>query len=453
MQRNTTIMVLIIIFQKSQKFVLSRLSFRFRSFNPNWVHFAAVAKRAVYFDARHATGRIRRREGWFGSGGKQGWQVNFPENIAAAPVDMGKPVKIRARLDGIQIVRGLSAVLVVIAHANLMMAHGQFYGQSPYNITYAGQFGVTLFFIISGFIIVYTSLSHDLTPRIGRVEFARRRWVRIVPFLWLMVVAYNLMSLVGTHQVEWLRFGRALAVWPVGELKPNIVWSLRHEFLFYALFALTVMGARRRTWLLALWFVAPLALWPVLYAFGFTLSVTPDWPTELMSVVLLGAWTGANLQFGVGFVLGVLALRSHALVKPRRFAMVATVIAVAAAAVIVELAALPIGLMRSVVWTVCAAPPVWLSLMVGARQQGMLGRLGVLLGDASFAIYLTHNTVILLLFNASKHLHRLPPPIAFHTGLTVIALAAGMIVHRLVERPLIAWFSSRFKRPGVAAAG
>jgi peptidoglycan/LPS O-acetylase OafA/YrhL len=261
------------------------------------------------------------------------------------------------------------------------------------------------------------------------------------------------MSLVGTHQVEWLRFGRALAVWPVGALKPNVVWSLRHEFLFYALFALTIMGVRRRTWLLGLWFVAPLALWPVLDAFGFALSVTPDWPTELMSVLLLGAWTGANLQFGAGFVLGVLVLRSHALVKPQRFAMVFTLLAVAAAALVVEVAALPIGLTRSIVWTVCAAPPVWLSLMVGARQPGWLGRLGILLGDASFAIYLTHNTVILLLFNASKHLHRLPPPIAFHAGLTVIALAAGIIVHRLVERPLIAWFTARIRRPGVAAAG
>ncbi len=329
--------------------------------------------------------------------------------------------------------------MVVVAHANLMMLHPEYYGRRPYNIIYSGQFGVTLFFVISGFIIAYTCLSGDLRPRLDRFEFARRRFVRIVPFLWLMVIAYNVMSLIGTHQVEWLRIIRAMVVWPVGELKPNIVWSLRHEFLFYALFALTILGSRRRLWILIAWFVAPLVLWPMVYALGFTLPTTPEWPTELMSVMFLGAWTGANLQFGAGFVLGVLTLQGHAVMRPRGFGLAWTLLAVTIAAILVEFWALPIGLLRSVVWTMCAAVPVWLSLMVPARVPGWLGRVAVVLGDASFAIYLTHNTIILLLFGAARHLHSLLPAILFHTALTLAALAGGIIVHRLIEKPLIAW--------------
>ena len=303
---------------------------------------------------------------------------------------------------------------------------------------------MSIFFEISGFIIAYVSLRSDLMPAIARSDFAYRRIVRIIPFLWLMAIAYNAVSAIGTHKVDWLPFLRVLTVWPVGALKPNVVWSLRHEFLFYGLFGVTMLGTRRRPWLLALWFVAPILLWPLLYAQGFTLSLTPDWPVELMSVTLLGAWTGANLQFGAGFLLGIALLRDHPAMRLRDFGLIWSVLAVLTIAVIAEAWALPIGLERSVVWTIMAAVPVWLSVVASARA-GWLARIGTVLGDASFAVYLTHNMVILMMITAAKHFHPMPAPIPFLAAMVVAAVAAGIAAHYVIERPMIRWCRSRLE--------
>ena len=58
---------------------------------------------------------------------------------------------------GIQLLRGLAALLVILAHANLMMRYPRYFGVSPFDIKDAGIFGVTIFFVISGFIIAIVS--------------------------------------------------------------------------------------------------------------------------------------------------------------------------------------------------------------------------------------------------------------------------------------------------------
>ena len=351
---------------------------------------------------------------------------------AAAPRADPAPI-----LPGIQLLRGLSVLLVLATHADIMVAYAQYAGRSPLGLIDTGLFGVSIFFVISGFIIVRVALRDDRTPRHSRSEFGRRRFIRIVPFLWVTVLAYNLLSSLGTGTVEWLPALRALVVWPVGELKPNVIWSLRHEFLFYALFALTMLGKRRRPMLLVLWFLAPLIAWPILWM---TQSTIPDEPgplAELVRVVLLGARGGANLQFGGGFLLGWLMLKRSPLMAPRAIGPGWAVAATLAVAVVAEQLALPIGLPRTVVWTLLAVPPVWLAI-VGTAHRGCLMSLGNRLGDASFAIYLVHNAALLVLFEVARRVG-LHAPIPTFALACVAAILAGLLAHRFVERPLIAW--------------
>lgn len=62
----------------------------------------------------------------------------------------------RKTLDFIQVLRALAAVLVVLHHARLFLT-GTEHEKLSFNLFWPGAFGVDLFFIISGFIIVYTS--------------------------------------------------------------------------------------------------------------------------------------------------------------------------------------------------------------------------------------------------------------------------------------------------------
>jgi peptidoglycan/LPS O-acetylase OafA/YrhL len=348
----------------------------------------------------------------------------------------------RPILSGIQLLRGLSAVLVVAAHANLMMGNPKNFGVSPFPLRDAGMFGVAVFFVISGFIIGMVSLDTQWRPRLSKGDYAWRRFVRIVPFLWLSVIGYNILSSVGTGEVEWLPFLRAMTLWPIGELKPNVVWSLQHEMIFYILFALAMLGTRIRLWILALWFVAPLVYGGAIALFGHAAIPANTAVAELFRVVLLGGFSGANVQFGAGFILGLVWLRSPALSRMRLpGGLVIATILIVLATVIVEIMAFPIaGFGRMIVWSAMAMVIVAVGMLV-RDEKGPLQTIGMILGNASFSIYLVHNAVLLILFKAALWMpDALPLSLLFFFFFGVATLA-GVVVHYLVEAPLISLLS------------
>ncbi|WP_165356443.1 acyltransferase [Sphingosinicella sp. BN140058] len=371
--------------------------------------------------------------------------------IAAAPqqkdAPASKPSAGAGLLVGIQLLRGCAAMLVILAHANLMMRYPRYFHQSPFDIREAGVFGVTVFFAISGFIIAIVSLDRDLRARLTIPDFAWRRFVRIMPFLWLAVIGYNVLTYLGTREVEWMNALRALVIWPVGGLKPNVIWSLRHEIIFYGLFAATLMVARQRWWLLGIWFVSPLI-------FGLAVPLIvgrplgADSPVEqFLHVLLMGSENGANLQFGAGFGLGILYLKRHAWIRPRRIGGLLSVLAiVAAATVLVEWMDMSVGLLRSCLWTLLAAAIVWTGIVCEGSPR-WLEKVGIVLGNASFAIYLTHNGVLLTAFEAATKLHVALPREALFFVFVALATATGLLVHYLVEKPLIALLSRRRVAP------
>jgi len=344
-------------------------------------------------------------------------------------------------LAGIQLLRGLAACMVVLAHDNEMMQFGRYFHKSAVPIDQSGIFGVSVFFVISGFIIAYVSLGGDLKPKFTVRDYARRRFLRIVPFLWLSVIGYNLLSFAGTHQIDWWPALGAMFIFPIGELKPNVVWSLRHELLFYVLFAISMMGARRRLWVLIPWFAAPLFYQGLLQITHGAAAPGNPALADLLQVVLGGSGTGANLQFCMGFTLGLLFLRGNPLTTPRlRGGLIITLVVTVAAAALVEALALPPGLERSLLWTVLAAIIVWLGL-ISLPSDNWFQKVGIALGDASFAIYLIHNGVLLVLLEASRSLHHTIPLGLFFAVSASAAIVIGVIAHYLIEAPLIKWLS------------
>lgn len=354
----------------------------------------------------------------------------------------------RTTFHGIQLLRGLTACLVVLAHVNLVMGHADQYGATLLPVRLSGMFAVGVFFAISGFIIAVVSLDSAWRGSISRLHYFSKRFIRIVPFMWLCIIGYNLLSAAGTRQIEWAPFLRALSLWPVGELKPNVVWSLQHEALFYLLFALSFLGARRRPWLLALWFIAP-----ILYA-GFL--ATGLWPgpirqqpfVDLANLVLLGGFSGANLQFGVGFLLGLAYLKHGPQGAPlfnRPMPTIGVILILLVACAMVEWTDFPIrGLGRMIAWSLMAGGILWSGIIMAAPKKPGLGfRLAMLLGDASFAIYLVHSAVLMV---ALAITHRFSSIAYTFPGITLAAIVClcvvvGVITHLLVERPLIGWLA------------
>jgi exopolysaccharide production protein ExoZ len=347
---------------------------------------------------------------------------------------MSKVPERRQTFVGIQYARGVAALLVVFFHAAAEMAADSAYGGMPHPALNFGYVGVPIFFVISGFIITVVSLDSTLRPRVGLASFAIKRAVRILPFMWLAIVAYNLLSFVGTRSVEWGPLLRALMLWPAGTVKPNVIWTLRHEALFYLLFAASFLGTRRRPWLLALWCLLPVALYLLLPA-------APGETGDPSFVQLFAA--DVNIMFGLGVLIGL-----YTQVASQRVGSTwpGGAMIVYAGGGLVATAAWLLGWRAGLgAYTGVA---MLSALLIGAAVRlspgtTLVDRLALLLGDASYAIYLVHNMVLLPGLLIGRSLVAKTGLWPVYSMVVIAAICVGIVVHLVVEKPLIAAISRR----------
>jgi peptidoglycan/LPS O-acetylase OafA/YrhL len=351
-------------------------------------------------------------------------------------------------LGGVQILRGLCAMLVVLSHENGFLGFPDVFSARPMPaLIDAAAFAVAVFFAISGFIIVASSLDDHWQPRLSAADYARRRAIRILPFFWLCTVGYNLLSWAGTGRVKWVAIVSTLLLSPVGELRPNVAWSLRHELLFYLLFAFAFLRRSRRPLPLLLWFASPLLLAVPIVAFEHS-APAGSLSAEALRVIFLGSENGANLQFAVGFAIGLAWVKARSPAGGLRHGPLLCTLLFAAASAAIILWPLPPGVAQQLLWSVTAGGVLW-SAILAKVGDSLAARVGMLFGNASFSIYLTHNPVMLIILAATKRLHfvaRTEMQLAVYLGFCVLVSAAvGIIVHLAVERPLIRLLIKRFR--------
>jgi exopolysaccharide production protein ExoZ len=335
------------------------------------------------------------------------------------------------QLNGVQYLRGLAASLVVAEHANIVIGLPKYFGRQPVPFEfYGGPAGVDLFFVVSGFIIAYITLDPpSLQPRGGIGDFLWRRFARIVPFLWLCVATYAALRFVGRDgSFEWKPYLRALTLYPIGPLNPSQAWTLRHEVLFYLVFATAFWRSRPRLLWVGAWMLSPLLFFSLF-----------DLAQPTVAAALLGfVFNRLNLLFAFGFVASLVYLR-----RPDWF--VASV--PNGMTVLTGLCGLYLLLFMLISYTHLATADVLLAgigasliLYVALRATptpGLISRVGLALGDASYAIYLTHGAIISAILGAWSRLA--PGSSVLVVALVCIAasLGAGILIHRTIERPMV----------------
>ena len=157
-------------------------------------------------------------------------------------------------VSSIQILRAVAALGVVALHVSHEGAT-RLGARNPLPDFSVGAAGVDLFFVISGFIMVYAS--DALFARAGApAYFFTRRLARIVPLYWAAtaaaVVCFVAFRYAGAlEQLSWQTFVASLLFvpWPRpdGAMLPvhMLGWTLNFEMFFYVVFALALMLTRR----------------------------------------------------------------------------------------------------------------------------------------------------------------------------------------------------------------
>lgn len=209
----------------------------------------------------------------------------------------------RDDLVSIQFLRGVAAFLVMFHHAQ-SEAIQEFGFESVNRIPIPGGIGVDVFFVISGFIMVYAS--RELFGRkAAPVEFIKRRLIRIVPLYWFYTTSMLMAMLIFPDRLNDAEFdiyniiSSCLffpASTPRGEISPilDIGWTLNYEMFFYIIFACVIMFPLRRA-------VAAVIVAITAIVFLGILLPTP--------IVPLRFWTNSIiLEFAFGCGLGYIYL-------------------------------------------------------------------------------------------------------------------------------------------------
>jgi len=177
-----------------------------------------------------------------------------------------------ARNPGIDLLRGVSILLVVLHHTGLRipLKHTALASFLPRwlldGLNYNGYEAVFVFFVISGFLITGNTLKRwGSLDRIDIKAFYARRFARIMPCLLLLVIVLSALHLLGVDDYVINRAGQSLprAIvaalglhlnWYEGQtgyLPGNwdVLWSLSIEEVFYIGFPIVCL-LTRRVWIL-----------------------------------------------------------------------------------------------------------------------------------------------------------------------------------------------------------
>lgn len=333
----------------------------------------------------------------------------------------------RGTLDAIQYLRGIAAMMVVYYHAFPQVARMG----SPHGGPKWLSSGVDIFFVISGFVMVYSAARH---PQRGALAFLRDRIVRIVPLYWALSFVMLLLLLFVPAAAQTSRFDPAHVLasflfvpwmhplqhhyWPM--LTPG--WTLNYEMFFYVIFAAALGIAGRRRGLVVAISCAVLAG----LALSRTLLPTADG--------IAGVYTNSLvLEFGFGMLLGEMFLRAGNFVSHRWW----VVIGLGSFGLAISGATRPL-LTQGLSIGVPAAMVVLGALYVPLSLDGAAQKIARKLGDASYAIYLSHPLLMSALGQIWRKIVPAGPPgwAGFVLCAPLICAVAGILLHHLLEKPL-----------------
>jgi exopolysaccharide production protein ExoZ len=333
-------------------------------------------------------------------------------------------------LKSIQVLRAVAAIGVLTLHAATEKVTHIGGEPGPFKNFLLGAAGVDLFFVISGFVMVYSSQS--LFGRTdGPQRFFLRRLARIAPLYWAVTVAI-ILYIYAVHGAKlWDIYTPASLVaaflfWPYPRVDGFafpvhlLGWTLNYEMFFYAVFAAAILLPRR---------VAVPAVCVAFVAFAAIGRAT---------VLPLPFLFWANLiilEFCYGMLIA-LAYREGFRLPPA----IAWALGLAACAGYAAMYSPPEawGEWRVLFWGLPGAALVAsCALSASTWRPGLAGRFFGLLGDASYSLYLVHPlTFPLVRWTVGRWFDFSGAPWLYAAIAWLAAIAAAIVCYLAFERPI-----------------
>jgi peptidoglycan/LPS O-acetylase OafA/YrhL len=323
----------------------------------------------------------------------------------------------KKRLEIIQVLRFIAALTVVGAHLPTVDV---------------GTWGVDVFFVISGFVIVYTAM-------FDKEYFFTKRLIRIVPLYWFLTLSVFGVALISPQVLNNSTpdlLGLLKSMFFIPYYKNNVSlqpllyvgWTINCEMIFYTIFAVALAASRKHTTIIAsALIVAMVVACTALKDNG----AIPHFCSSLMFL---------EFVFGMGLCHWWFAFE-HAGAGFRWSSTVLCITALLACLAMIQSGAWDTGA-RVIDYGVPAFFFVAASLFT--FREAKMPWLLVLLGDASYSLYLAHPFPVIA-SNKVLKLYDGPPLEAWFWSVVVTAacLALSVVMYKGFEMPVQRYLRGR----------
>lgn len=348
--------------------------------------------------------------------------------------------------DNIQYLRAIAALLVVLYHsAGVFSPDGYLKPLAAEQIFRFGHAGVELFFVISGYII-YHAHSNDEPTLFYAKHYAARRVARVYPIVILAVTIAAVARWLARDPLSPAQIFGSYTLIPVASCYPTVLWTLRHEMLFYAFFLLFYLSPQRITLLVV---VAA-----VVSTFGYFVFQSAANASD--ALVILAS------PYNLLFAMGMLIRRFFGPPAPITRPAVAVPCGVAGALLFVAVSFVDLEAHRmldddvdalrlrmrllTLGYGVASALIVTASVSAAGLFSGTLRSALLFLGNASYSIYLFHIFPIQIIGRKIAGFYSPEWHYVLFVAIVIGALATGSLFYLIVERPLMGALNRRIRR-------
>lgn len=358
------------------------------------------------------------------------------------------------KLVTLQSLRGVAAILVMLFHYRFYLRGDDVSGTTIWDALFGwGIIGVDIFFIISGFIMVYTT-QHYNTGYSSVKRFLLNRAIRIIPLYYFgLIVAFLFGGAMSTfhypEKVQNLLSALTFTVYKTSVTPHyiddggmyNIRWTLNYEVYFYVAFALCLMMKHRIITLIC-WGGLMTCIIPALAGFQPTLSVqgyTFQTPTIAFITNPL------VLEFLIGAFAGYIYIQFKQRVTSVKLPIISSVIAFFLLCYIV------FGIYSRAIIALNLGSTIVLGLFILALTLGepilrsYIPRSLAYVGNISFSLYLLHNPLGIAVMKqmgpVGQSAFKGIPTIILATLLSILA---AHLTHKFIEIKLTKILKNKF---------
>ena len=347
-------------------------------------------------------------------------------------------------INSIQFLRGFAALAVVVHHTGGYVKRyfePTLLFEDKFSIGFAG---VDLFFVISGFIIHFTSKNYLNNPSKLK-EYLKKRFIRVYPIYWIITTILFISSWLIVEILDknifsigypntLIAYIQTYLLLPLHFAINPVTWTLSYELFFYLCFAILIISER-------LWIIPALILAVSFYNIFINIPEIVEVKLNYFNFI----FSGYNFEFMFGFLI-------YPLYEKIKLSNIISVILLIISISIIALFGYDIGDYDSYKRVLTFGLPsglILLSLLNLENNNAIsFPKITLTLGDASYALYLIHFPMMLLMNKIPQILGYNFSAIqeVWYSYFIIISMVISSIyVHKWIEMPVAKKLNSLLK--------